>query len=75
MAASVAKATAVVDVVVTVIFNFSAMVVMFTKIAIDFLFNRGDAVHHCNKCFDGYLCHRDYQGHHSSLVAMVRRTR
>jgi len=27
------------------------------------------------RSFDGYLCHRDYQGYHSSLVAMVWRTR
>jgi hypothetical protein len=37
MVVSVTKTTAAVDVDVAVIFNFSAMVAMFTKAAIDFL--------------------------------------
>jgi len=37
MVVSVTKATAVVNVAIAVILNFSAMVAMFTKAAIDFL--------------------------------------
>jgi hypothetical protein len=75
MVVSITKATPAVDVAVTVIFNFSAMVAMFTKAAIDFLVTVVMFGHHGNKSLDGYLCYHDYQGYHSSFVAIVRRTR